>query len=142
MSKVRDELQRIYDRDGLLSPEVVVKEARKKSSPLHGSFDWDDKTAGHSWRLFQARKLIGRFRIHVEVEPDVYVHPRAFQAVPKDDDMSRYDYRSTADVMDNPEWKERVFRDCVRDMRALQHKYEALVDLDRAWSVATTKAVA
>ena len=37
---------------------AVVADAKKKSSPLHSIFEWDDKTAAHKFRLVTARKLI------------------------------------------------------------------------------------
>lgn len=52
------ELKRIYERDKCVRASVVVKEATPVRSPLHKEFEWDDKTAGHAYRLYQARSLI------------------------------------------------------------------------------------
>lgn len=54
----RNELKRIYERDGCLRPSAIVKEARPRRAVLHNEFEWDDKVAGHEYRLGQARKLI------------------------------------------------------------------------------------
>lgn len=51
-------LDEIYEDQGELSEEYVVKAARLKSSPLHQYFEWDDKKAGHMLRLVQARAII------------------------------------------------------------------------------------
>jgi hypothetical protein len=55
--KVVNEIFRIYKEKGL-SAEMLVKEAEKKSSPLHSLFQWDEKRAAHQWRLQQARVII------------------------------------------------------------------------------------
>ena len=39
-------------------PGALVREARNRSHPLHGSFDWNNETAGESWRLHQASQII------------------------------------------------------------------------------------
>lgn len=68
-SKVDQALQALYEKHGVLTPEIVLNDARRKSSPLHYEFDWDDSTAAHRWRIEQARKLIvSRF----ELPPPTY----------------------------------------------------------------------
>ena len=55
---VVDELTRLHDKYGNLTPHVVVDEARDEESPIHDRFEWDDTKAGEEFRLGQARKLI------------------------------------------------------------------------------------
>lgn len=50
---------------GNITPELVVRAAKSKDSPLHDYFDWDDKVAGGKWRIEQARELIRSVRIIV-----------------------------------------------------------------------------
>lgn len=45
-------------RDGLIDPADVVAEARKRKSPLHSYFEWDDAVASEKYRLAQAQHLI------------------------------------------------------------------------------------
>jgi len=56
-------LDRLQEKHGTLQPPLVVKEASKKSSPLHDYFEWDDTVAAAAHREYQARKLIN----HIEV---------------------------------------------------------------------------
>ena len=74
MSKVQEELQRLYEANGELTAEGVVKEAKKKRSPLHGQFEWDDTKAGHKYRLVQARTLIRSVKIEVNGERQKLIH--------------------------------------------------------------------
>ncbi len=70
--KVIARLERIATaHKGRLTAESVVKDAAAPSSPLHGFFEWDDKVAGHRYRLDQARELIRSVRIEVEVDSRV-----------------------------------------------------------------------
>ena len=43
---------------GRLTPDAVVEDAKDPRSPMHDQFEWDDKVAGHQYRLDQARTLI------------------------------------------------------------------------------------
>lgn len=56
--KIRQQLRHLEDKHGRLTPEAIVKEARKPGSVLHAEFEWDDKLAAHEYRIEQARGLI------------------------------------------------------------------------------------
>ena len=58
----------LEDRRGRLTPEQIVDEARPEDSILHPCFEWDDSKAAESWRIEQARDLIKRVKIMVEIE--------------------------------------------------------------------------
>lgn len=53
-----NELQRIYERDGVIEPETVVLESESPSAPLHSCFEWDDEKAAHKYRITQAQGII------------------------------------------------------------------------------------
>lgn len=56
---IGSELERIrLANSDELRPEDVVGQARKKSSPLHDQFTWDDSQAADEYRKWQARLLI------------------------------------------------------------------------------------
>lgn len=57
------ELDRVFGEDGARTPERTLDAAAKKRSPLHRFFDWSDSTAGHQWRLHQARMLLSSIEI-------------------------------------------------------------------------------
>ena len=66
MKQYADAVIALADRNnGKLTPELVVRAAQAKSSPLHDYFDWDDKIAGARWRLEQARELIRSVKIDI-----------------------------------------------------------------------------
>ncbi len=76
---VKAELDRLNAAHDGLRPSDVVAAAAHTKSPLHGEFEWDDSTAGHEYRLMQARKLI-RMSVTVvnrgdgDTVTDRYVH--------------------------------------------------------------------
>lgn len=60
-----DRVKSLADVDGRLTPDAVVDDARLKTSPLHGLFDWDVKKAAFEHWRDVAREVIGAVRIMV-----------------------------------------------------------------------------
>jgi hypothetical protein len=63
-------LREIADRnDGQITAEEVVEEARRlpKDHPLHDAFEWDNRKAGHAYRVYQARLILNRHRSQIVV---------------------------------------------------------------------------
>lgn len=64
---VAERLTTLETERGQLTEKTVVEDARSPDSPLHGFFEWDDTRAAEAHRLSQARLLIRRVRIEVNV---------------------------------------------------------------------------
>lgn len=62
------ELQKIVDAGAALTPKGVLESARKKSSPLHKYFEWEDSKAAEKYRLEQAYRLISMTKFLVVLE--------------------------------------------------------------------------
>lgn len=128
------ELIRIVDRDGFLSPESVLDEARPDTSPLHRYFTWDDSLAAEQWRLDQASRLIRRYSVEVQTEPEKVIRPRAFV------NTGPREYTPIDTAMHDPRMRDVVLASAIRELSALRRKYEHLCDFDAAVQQATQKA--
>lgn len=60
------EIKRIEQERGPVTPAVLIEGARSDKSPLHKMFEWDDKKAAHEHRLYTARKIIMSLRVVVK----------------------------------------------------------------------------
>jgi hypothetical protein len=58
----------LYNNNGEVTPEIVLKEARRKSSPIHDFFEWDNDVAAEKYRLSQARRYLAAVVEVVDVE--------------------------------------------------------------------------
>ena len=56
---------------GILTPDAVVADAKRKDSPLHGCFEWDTKKAAAAYWLQQARELITSIRVEMRTDTTV-----------------------------------------------------------------------
>ena len=66
--EVRSAVLALEDSNGHINPEDLIKAARKKSSPLHPCFLWDDQEAGNAHRLLRAKDLIRHMHVEISVE--------------------------------------------------------------------------
>ena len=57
------EIQKVENLFGKITPENVLKIASDKDSVLHSMFEWDDSKAARHYRLQQARLLINNVEI-------------------------------------------------------------------------------
>jgi len=123
------ELLRIAAKHGgVLEPAAVVQAARRKSSPLHSKFEWNNSTAAEAYRLWQARQLIS-----VTVE---YIGrgkrgtlQKVFVSLSTDRHRDGPGYRTMTSVVANKTYREQLLEDALADMKRFREKYAQLKEL-------------
>jgi len=120
---IRAQLQGIYDDKGLLTPELVVEEARSAESELHSQFEWDDEVAAESFRLAQAANLIRSIKITYATDEDGRAkRVRGWVSVVSADGKSR-SYQPTEKAMENDFTRQLVLQECKREWKSFEAKY-------------------
>lgn len=119
-----NELQRIYERDGVIEPETVVAESRTPSAPLHSCFEWDDEKAAHKYRITQAQNII---RAIVVVDEEKQPETRAFVNVQRE-------YHPVSVVVRNPEKREILLQNALNELRWFERKYNTLQELSNVFA--------
>lgn len=119
-----NELQRIYERDGVIEPETVVAESQTPSAPLHSCFEWDDEKAAHKYRITQAQNII---RAIVVVDEAKQPETRAFVSVQRE-------YHPVSVVVRNPEKREILLQNALNELRWFERKYNTLQELSAVFS--------
>jgi hypothetical protein len=120
---VREILQGIYDDNGILTRKLVVEIAQDESHPLHHRFDWDDRTAGQSWRLEQAGQLIRTARVSYK-EADEDSDERsvaAFHALPN---PRGWVYEPAHVIAEDPFKRRMLLNAMRREWLAFKRRYE------------------
>jgi Fe-S cluster assembly scaffold protein SufB len=107
---------------GVITPAVVVDNARDKKSPLHPCFEWNDKRAAEAHRLDQARYLL-RAVVVTYGEPEEEKAVRAFVTVTEDKQEVYTDIR---EALQNPEHREQVLSRARRELEQWAKRYEHL----------------
>lgn len=119
-----NELQRIYERDGVIEPETVVLESQTPSAPLHSCFEWDDEKAAHKYRITQAQNII---RAIVVVDEAKQPETRAFVNVQRE-------YHPVSVVVRNPEKREILLQNALNELRWFERKYNTLQELSNVFA--------
>ncbi|MFW6132222.1 MAG: hypothetical protein ACOC5F_06470 [Candidatus Aminicenantaceae bacterium] len=119
--KVVNEIFRIYKEKGL-SAETLVEEAKKKNSPLHSFFQWDEKKAAYQWRLQQARVIINEIKVVVE-NKEYYAFENV--SVQISDEESQREYKNIVDIMDDEELREQVVKKAYNQLMYWRDKYSS-----------------
>jgi predicted SPOUT superfamily RNA methylase MTH1 len=146
--QAHDAFEIIRKREGKLTPEAVVEDARPEDSVLHEDFEWRDDVAAERYREGQARKMIGSVRIlRVDSRPPVraYVNvrvieqkPLKFEDVvrkpePEADDAQAQEgvrcYMPMQEVLQKPALYDQMMADARRDAQTYRQKYSTLEEL-------------
>lgn len=83
------ELGRIEEAAGGLTPASVVEASRDEAAPLHPVFTWDDTKAGENWRRQEARSLIRSIEVIRDDDASKTAVP-VFVSVTSPDTSQRY----------------------------------------------------
>lgn len=111
------------EQKGELTPQDVVDDARKKTSPLHTFFEWDDGAAAEQHRLAQARGLIRAVvAVYVnEKQPARRMH--AFVHIPEGETSH---YRATHLALGTEKTRDVVLRQAWREFQGWRRRYADL----------------
>jgi len=103
-----------------LKPEFVLEDATSEDSPLHNSFEWDDKKAAHQHRLKIAQKML-QFLVIIEFGDEKLEPPiRAVLSIEKNNE--RY-YQTSAKVLTDMELRQQILEEGDRELIAWKIKY-------------------
>jgi hypothetical protein len=125
---VREAITEIYNKYGSLTSELVLREAKKKSSPLHEHFVWDDSEAAKQYRLIQAAELIRKVKVTYAPSEDVSYKVRAFVNVvsDKEDEENTKIYVPIKEALNNTNYREQLLAEAKRDAETFVKKYKVL----------------
>ncbi len=110
----------IRKRHGVVTPKLIVEDARDPKSPLHNFFDWDDSSAAEKYRLHQAGDLIRRVQVYVT--KDGTTQPvRVYASIVKNDVRG---YEEITEVMKDKVSAESFMNAMRRDLESVIRRYE------------------
>lgn len=124
---VQQVAQTLYEQHGELYPSALVEAARPKESPAHEGFEWNDKRAGHEYRLYQARSWLRKIVIQVEpnTQPERLVNvPRIVSHDGKDTREGGYQVLSV--VVERPDEFERALNQAQVKMASAKQAVDEL----------------
>jgi hypothetical protein len=120
------ELENIEKKyNGIITPEIMVKEARNPSNALHNWFDWEDTMAARKWRLHQARVLMGVIKITVNNNlSDKEYRKYLNVTITNDDGEAESVYINTNKVMQDNQLRSQIISKALKEIEYWKRIYE------------------
>lgn len=117
---IKQELKRIEQRNGVLTPSTVLAAAESETSPLHRYFEWDQDKAAVQYRLQQARGLISSVQVTIdEVEMNGYENISVMV-----DDKPVRAYVAIEKILTDEDMYKQVRQQMVQDLEVFQTRYK------------------
>ena len=107
---------------GELTAEIVLKEAKKKKSPLHASFEWNDTEAARIYRMNQARNLIRDIEITIPEGKTSHLYVLV-------ESGSQNVYTTTQSALEDSELRQQILDRAWREARLWVDRYNHLEEL-------------
>ncbi len=141
---VGERLESIKRKSNMLTPALVVEDAKNISSPLHGFFEWDDTLAAEKYRIDQAghlvRSVVVTFEDSVQLQnrqvclsgmpsPEIETARTIRAFLPIKDDSGGNSYVSSREALGNPEMRRQVLARAYAELASVGKKYRELQEL-------------
>ena len=135
-TEAHDLLERLRTQNGgALSPAVVVAEASKKRSPIHGEFEWNDAVAAGKQREHRARVMIGSIHVVRAAAPKVTARRyEVTSAPPVEGERPSREYKTTEQIMADPEARDKLLTRACRELLTLRERYHGLTELQEVFA--------
>lgn len=134
---LKEELLKVREDYGALTPENVVRAAEHPDHPLHNRFTWDNTEAAARWRLHEAANLIRSVKVRFVRPSGESGRVRAFTRDPSAEHPSVYDETET--VVADPVNRQVILQAMKREWAAFKSRYHMMsefVDLLREEAMA------
>lgn len=119
---------------GLLNPQAIVNwAAMHEDSALHAEFEWDNRRAGAEYRVIQARELIQRVKIEIQVGDDKLIRVRKYSSLPSNRGQDG-GYSRTEEVLADKRQRDELLRVALTELNTLRKKYEHLQELAQVFA--------
>lgn len=112
-------------QSGSITPEEVLEDAKNKTSPLHGYFEWDDSLAAEKWRVTQANYLLRSIEIVVTRSDGTEMQVRQYYSIIEETEQGQtQSYYMLGVVLNDAEKRAAVIADAFREVENWRLRYE------------------
>lgn len=127
------ELERIQEKYGEITPQILLDESRPVTSVMHKCYEWDDSKAAEKWRLQQSRMIMSCLTVTYEGREEgseelKTIEVRAFQNVSPERNGK---FIHVKNAMESQEYRDEVIRRALRELAEYRNKYASLSELSK-----------
>jgi cell fate (sporulation/competence/biofilm development) regulator YlbF (YheA/YmcA/DUF963 family) len=122
------ELERVEQKHGKVTPELVLEESRSKKAPLHKIFEWNDSVAAEKYRLTQAGQIINNLVVVLD-EYEQHEPVRAFVNVNANAQKKTGEFINIVSAIQQEDTRAIVVANALRELQEFKKKYKQLTEL-------------
>ena len=123
---------------GGITPKILLVDARKKKSPLHDEFEWDDTVAAELHREEQARYILRHIEVMLVLAPKDSLPVRAFAHV---ETAGAPGYVNIEAVLSTLDYRDQILDQALSELRSFRRKYADLKELAEVFAALDAIAV-
>ena len=121
-----ERIELLESKYGKITPQIVLSDAKKKASPLHDGFEWDDSIAAEQHRLDQARFILRQIVIVTSDEDDEEPTAiRAFVSVLDSSEEGKSVYMPIGTAMENADTRQQILEKAYKELQEWGNRYKA-----------------
>ena len=131
--EVINELLKIEEKS--LTPENVIENARRKDSPLHDLFEWEDSIAAEKWRLAQARIIINEVKVVIDSK-EYYAFESVSVCLPTNNGSSTTEttevvreYKPIVEILNDEDLRKQVIKSALNHLAYWEKQNEKYSEL-------------
>lgn len=132
--KAFNALESIRKQNNGLTDDAVVQAAKPQNHTLHKWFEWDDSVAAVEYRRDQARNLLRSLEVTYEERPEIKTRVYEVEHKSRPRDEERTVYTTTEEILQNPEARDRLIAEAIRQAMAFRRRFKAIHELDAVMS--------
>ena len=139
-----ERIQELIERGEIVTPKVVLEDAKSLESPLHDYFDWDDSVAAQRHRLHQSSYLIRSVHIVIKRDKDKNeestraFHPVTVKVKKNEHEEMERGYKTAVEIFSNEELRGQLVERAMRELKTWRRKYKQYSELDDIIAAITT----
>jgi hypothetical protein len=145
---VGEELERIREVRGELTPPAIVHESQPETAVLHNTFEWNDVTAAYEYRLYQARNIVSTVTVVRENTEGNEINVPGFVSISvasereeNEQDTNRRQYLPVDEVISNQEFRSQVLQNLRARLRNIRIEYQSFRELGQVWSAIDSECI-
>lgn len=116
-------LAKLQTKVKILTPEIIMNDARSKDSPIHDYFDWNDKTASEKYRLHSARSLLNHIKVKITHDDESEDEIRKFHHIKIKSSETQSGYVSVENVIKSEDYYSQIIKQALMEIQSWKEKY-------------------
>lgn len=116
------ELDRIYQKHGIIDPQTVVDESKDDGAVLHSLFEWDEAKAANKYRCQQAQFIIRNITTEEKNTVGESITVRAFE-------RAEHRYAPTSAIMSQGDLRKLLLDRALAELHEFEQRYKHLSEL-------------